>query len=227
MFVGRHFTWLSGTLIGFSIAINLILVLLYVPGATANAFIGFLLSIGAAAMTLVSFIGGILTIHDYLDKKQVLVADSETKKSTKDGLSSPAEGFVRTTDELMEEAMSQLDGSFEVHSDGQIEFKNDGAEKGGDPKAMLYVFACRVAYQAGCRDSPKVSKDELMRVTGYSTRAASVFISKMDNFIIRNFDPDTPETHRDLDDSEILIELNRKKSRQAAKYIRGERYSPN
>lgn len=226
-FIGRHFTWLSGTLIGFSIAANLILVVLYVPGATANALLGLILSIGAGAVTLVSFVGGLLTIQNHLDKKQFAEGDSVPGELVDRGLSSPAQGFVRTEEELMGEAMRELEGWFEVHSDGQIKFVNEGVENGGDPKAMLFVFAARVAYEAGYRETPKVSKEEIKEVTGFSSRAASVFISKMDDFIGRNFDPDEPETYRDLDDSETKVELNRKKAREAVKYIIGERRAPN
>lgn len=226
-FIGRHFTWLSGTLIGFLIAIILGLVLLYVPGATANAFVGNMLSIGAGVVTIVTFLGALITISDYLEKKGVTNPASNSKGSDDKGLSSPAQGFVRTEKELMQEAMQALEGWFEIRSDGQIQFKNQGAEKKGDPKAMLYVFAARVAYEAEHRDSPKVSKDEIMDQIGFSTAAASVFISKMADFIIRNFDPDNPETYRNSDDSEIKVEINRKKAREAVEYIRGERRSPN
>lgn len=173
---------------------------------------------------MITVVGALITIRDFLNKRSPDTPVSSETDPDEEGLSSPAEGFVRLPEDIMREAMNLLEGFFIVHDDGEIIYKGKGAPLKGDPKAMLYVFGARVAYDAGKRNSPEVSKVEIVDEMGWSSAAANVFISKMGDFIIRNFDTDLPT---DLDDDEVTIELNRKQAIEAANYIRGNRGSPN
>jgi len=232
-FIGRHFTWLSGTLFGFSIAINLLLILIYVPGATANAAISSVLSIGAVTFSLVTFTGGALTIKDYLDKRDSFDdPESEPEGTVDGGLSSPAQGFVRTTEEQMREAMDELEGWFVIQEDGSIEFQNEESELSADQRGALYVFAAQIGYESRVRDTPKVSKEEIREAVGFSGPAATVFMSKMydtendEFFVTFDFNPQDRAAMRDMAEDEMTFKLNRDNVSEVVKYIKGERSAP-
>lgn len=181
-FIGRHFTWLSGTLLGFAIAAILILILVYVPGATANAAISLALSVGAGVVTLVSFIGGVLTIHDYLKKRRPTPSDSTEGGDTDDGgLASPAEGFVKSEEDILAEQSERLHDWFVIFDDGDGEIQlTPQNDLKGDPRFMLYIIAARYAYEQGKRDSPIVDRDELSEV---ASGAIGIFLRKAQDYV--------------------------------------------
>lgn len=221
-FISRHFTWLSATLLGFFVAATFFLVLKYVPGVTTNRFLNIFLSIGAGLATIITVLGALITIHEKLG-----VTSSDSTNSDEDGLSTPAQGFVRTDEEIMRNAMQSLKGWFSVSKGGEISLHPENGIQGHDRKGMLLVFATRVASDAGEVDNPWVSRKELKDQVGFTSASADVFISKMGDFVNRNFDPEDYEVYRELDDDEIAVQLNVSESNEAAQYIIGERSSPN
>lgn len=229
-FFGRHFTWLSGALVGFSIAVNLILILVFIPGATTNALVGLIISVGAIAATLVSSIGGLIAIHEFFEKREVLNEYSTSTDSDDEGLSAPARGFVETDEQRLQRAMEELEGWFTIRGNGEIVLHPEPDQMGSDRKGMLYVFAARVSSDAEVRDSPVVSKQEIRDEIDFTRASAGVFIDKMydedEYFIDLHYDPEDTDTLYEMDDEEITFELNVGKVDEVVDYIRANRGSP-
>lgn len=227
-YVTRHFTWLSATLVGVLVASNLFFVLTYVPGVTANRLLNIVLTFGTGLVMILTALGALITIHEKWD-----IFDQEVESSsgdtTSEGLSSPAQGFIRTDEDILKEALDLLGGWFSVSQRGEISLHPKEDSVSLDHKGMLYVIAKFTAHQAYPDEvcSPKVTRKELKNVLGFSTPSTRVFISKMSDFIIKNFDWDDVDSFSELDDEEVTIELNVPRSYQAAKYIIGERRAPN
>lgn len=226
-FVGRHFTWLSGTLLAGSIAIIVLLTVFFVPSNLISDLFQTTLKGVGVLLTALTLVGTILTIHDWWSKRKPKLSLSSANENGENSLSTPARGFVKTDEEKMREAMGELDGWFEIQEQGDIILRPVPDQYNIDRKAMLYVFAAKVAYDADERPTPKVSKQELMDEMGFSSAAAGVFISKMGDFIDRDFDPDDTETLVEMEEEDIIFETNPSEALNIAEYITEERTSPN
>lgn len=223
----RHFTWLSASVVGILVLSILSLVIYFVTGIEPGTAIEWAVIVLTGGVTLLTAVSSIITIrrwwrstersyptHSSSDSEEDAESESNTISSR---LSTPAEGFVRTDEELYDRAKTILDGHFAILEDGEIQLEIEDIPY--DCRAMLYVFAARVAYDAGRRDSPLVSNQEIQDEIGGSTASANIFFSKMGDRVDRNFDPD--EVLDDWEDDEIKVELNLRYSVDAAKYIRG------
>jgi hypothetical protein len=230
-FIYRHFTLLSGTLLFVSISLNNILILVYVPQVTANSIINSILSFGTLVTSGLSVIGAVVTIADFLQKRDLFDAGITTNNSEPDTLSSPAQGFVVTDEERMKQAMNKLQGWFRIREDSGIVLTPDSEHIGNDREGMLYVFAARVAFNADERASPKVSIEEIQNEIGFSEASAKVFLDKMYNddkkFIDIHFDVEDWKAVRQTKNSDLTFELNIKDVDEAVEYIIGERSAPN
>ncbi|WP_207587209.1 hypothetical protein [Halomontanus rarus] len=188
------------------------------------------LKIASPVSTLITVCGALLGIHDWFSKRSREPEYSHQKyeqypesSSLKQGLSTPAQKFVQTDEDLMEEAMDELDGWFTIHENGEIDLKvADNLVP--DRKGMLYVFAARVAYEANKRESPLVSKKEVMDKLNMTEGEARVFLSKMGDFLNRDYDPQ--DKLYDIPPEEIKAELDRREVLEAVKYIEGDRRAP-
>lgn len=211
-----------------------LLILLYVPAATANAVFNSVSTVGTAVFALLSGISVILTIHDWTSKRGLLSKRDETDEpDSETGLSSPAQGFVKTEEEKMREAMDALDGWFVIQEDGTVEFINEGEDLINDRAGALYLFAAQVGYESGYRDTPKVSKAEVRDAIEFSGASSRVFMDKMystrnDEFFVDfDFDPEDSESTFGMDDEELTFKLNKGEVLEVVKYIKGERSAPN
>lgn len=211
----------------------LFLILFYVPAATANAAFNIVLTIGTTIFGVLSVLSGILTIHDWISKRGLQFEREETDEpASETGLSSPAQGFVKTKEERMREAMDELDGWFIIQENGTIEFKNEGEDLSNDRAGALYIFAAQVGYESGYRDTPKVSKAEVRDAMEFSGASAGVFMDKMysterDEFFVNfDFDPEDPESTFDMDEEELTFKLNKGEVSEVVRYIKGDRSAP-
>lgn len=233
-FIGRHFTWFSGTLVTVELFVILLLILLYVPAATANVAFNSVLTIGTVIFGALSALSVLLTIHDWISTRGLQIDREETDEpASETGLSSPAQGFVRTEGERMREAMDELDPAwFVIQENGTIEYRNEGENLSKDRAGALYVFAAQVGYESGYLDTPKVSKAEVRDAVEFTGASAGVFMEKMysterDEFFVNfDFDPEDPESTFDMDEEELTFKLNKGEVSEVVRYIKGDRRAP-
>lgn len=229
-FIGRHFTWLSGTTVIGLASIIILLVILFVPSATTNEFLKVVLKLVGVIFGGLTFLGTLLTIQDWWEKRGLELPPTTDNDSEQDGLSTPARGFVESDEQRMKRAMDELEGWFIIREEGEIILQPEPDQISADRRGILYVFAARVAYDAGERESPKVSKKEVRDEVDFSSASAGVFIDKMFNedeyFISLDFDPEDAETVYEIDDEEMTFELNIQEVSEVVEYIKGERHAP-
>lgn len=128
--------------------------------------------------------------------------------------------LIETDVGLIAQAIEGIDGWFVIREGGDIVLQPE-EELDPDRQGMLYVFASRAAYDAGERDSSKVSRQGLEEVTRLSGGATSVFLRKMGDFLERHYDTD--ERLYEIDDDKVEVELNLSEVMEAVEYIQGER----
>lgn len=217
-------------LLAVSWALLLFVVLRYVPGVTGNKILDLFLTVSSSALFLFSGVAGLVLIVERLGEWG-WVGDEESSNPSGDNLSSPARGFVETDEERMQRAMEALEGWFVIRDAGRIVLQPEPDRMSSDQRGMLYVFASRVAYDAGERDSPKVSKREVRDRVDFTSASAGVFIDKMydenEYFIELDYDPESREALMEMGDEDMLFELNLGEVSEVVRYIKGERRAPN
>lgn len=80
--------------------------------------------------------------------------------------SQPATDLKETDEEVMQEARERLEGWFVIRDNGEIELRPQAGTTTQLKGSLLYIFAARVAYDRGKRETPKVSQSELVREVG-------------------------------------------------------------
>ena len=223
----RHFTWLSATIVGLLVLLILLLLIFFVPGIEPGTTLDWGMKIGAAFITFLTFVSSIITLQHWWSSIDQPFFNRVGSNSPDDsdngvdstGLSSPAEGFVESDEEIYDWARMKLDGWFWILDDGEIRLKTN-EDLHYDRKGMLYIFAARVAFDARKRESPQVSKQELLDTIGGTTNSMNVFLNKMGDKLIKNYE--TAEEKERMNNEELIVELNIRNADKAAKYIRGE-----
>lgn len=221
----RHFTWLSASFVLLLTAIVLYLIWEFVPGVTTNSILGPVLLWGNWIFWVLAAVSSILTIQDWWRSRSPSSSSNE-QNTASNQLSNRASGFVRSNEEILNEAVEDLQGAFSISEEGDILIHH--SEDPLDRRGMVYVIAASVAAEAGedVRDSHWVTHQELMDEMGYSISSANVFISKMGPFLDRDFDQ-VEQADEDPDPSEVRFKLNIEEVHDAVQYVNGDRASPN
>lgn len=179
-FASTHFSWLSLSIIVFEAAVVFGLIYFFVPvGQLVKGISGFL-------STVISVLIGIrILVWFYREGRNLLAGGSSTEGGQLEveggSRSRPIEAALKTTDERLDEEVSNITDWIRIDEHGDITLVPED-HISDDPKYLLYVIAAKVAHGLDVRDSLRVPYEELRdQVT--TSFPVDTFLGKADQFL--------------------------------------------